>query len=192
MVLSGLSGGLYMQIVFRNRLLPLIIVALIIITINGCIFSPEIVTEDLELTRVRVTRIVDGDTVYVRFSTGLEEKVRLIGVDAPEINHPTKGEEPFGVESAEYAYNLLDNSVAWLEFDEGERDQYGRMLAYLWLEKPEAASEAEIRAKMFNARLLLDGFARQVIFQPNVKYVEYFSAFVNEARRDKRGLWAEE
>ena len=181
-----------MQIVFRNRLLPLIIAGLIMISISGCILFSEKVAEDLVLTRVRVTRIVDGDTIYVRFSSGLEEKVRLIGVDAPEINHPTKGEEPFGIESAEYAYNLLDNIVAWAEFDEGERDQYGRMLAYLWLEKPEAASEAEIRAKMFNARLLLDGYAKQVIFQPNVKYVEYFSAFVNEARKDKRGLWAEE
>ena len=176
----------------HNRLLSLVIAVFIMISISGCVFFPEKVADDLEVTRVRVTRIVDGDTIYVRFSSGLEEKVRLIGVDAPEINHPTKGKEPFGVESAEYAYDMLDNIVAWLEFDEGERDQYGRMLAYLWLEKPEAASETEIRAKMFNARLLLDGFARQVIFQPNIKYVEYFSAFVNEARRDKRGLWAEE
>jgi len=181
-----------MQNFLQNRLLPLVLAVFIIFTLSGCIFYPEKVAEDLVLTRVRVTRIVDGDTVYVRFSSGLEEKVRLIGVDAPEINHPTKGEEHFGVESAEYAYNLLDNIVAWVEFDEGERDQYGRMLAYLWLEKPEAASETEIRKKMFNARLLLDGYARQVIFQPNVKYVEYFSAFVNEARRNKRGLWAEE
>jgi len=180
-----------MQNILQNRLLPLLLVVFIVFTLSSCIFYPEKVADDLVLTRVRVTRIVDGDTVYVRFSSGLEEKVRLIGVDAPEINHPTKGEEPFGVESAEYAYNMLDNIVAWVEFDEGERDQYGRMLAYLWLEKPEAASEAEVRTKMFNARLLLDGYARQVIFQPNVKYVEHFSAFVNEARREKRGLWAE-
>jgi micrococcal nuclease len=175
----------------QKQLLPFILVIVIMLTICGCFFFPETVAEDLVLNQVRVTRIVDGDTIYVRFGSGSEEKVRLIGVDAPEINHPTKGEEPYGAESAEYAYNMLDNIVAWLEFDEGERDQYGRMLAYLWLEKPETASEAEIRSKMFNARLLLDGYARQVIFQPNVKYVEYFSAFVNEARREKRGLWAE-
>ncbi len=181
-----------MQNSMQNRLLPLLLAAFIILALGGCIFSPEEVAEDLILTRVRVTRIVDGDTIYVRFSSGLEEKVRLIGVDAPEINHPTKGEEPFGVESAEYAQHLLYNIVAWLEFDEGEQDQYGRMLAYLWLEKPEEVTEAEIRAKMFNARLLFDGYAKQVIFQPNVKYVEYFSDFVNEARREKRGLWAEE
>jgi len=181
-----------MQKILQNRLLPLMLAVFIIFALSSCIFYPEKVADDLVLTRVRVTRVVDGDTVYVRFSSGLEEKVRLIGVDAPEINHPTKGEEPFGVESAEYAYNMLDNIVAWVEFGEGERDQYGRMLTYLWLEKPEAASEAEIREKMFNARLLLDGYARQVIFQPNVKYVEYFSAFVNEARRNKQGLWAEE
>jgi micrococcal nuclease len=181
-----------MQKMMQKQLLLFILTILIILMISGCILFPETVAGDLILTRVRVTRIVDGDTIYVRFGSGSEEKVRLIGVDAPEINHPTKGEEPYGAESAEYAYNMLDNIVAWVEFDEGERDQYGRMLAYLWLEKPEAASETEIRSKMFNARLLLDGYARQVIFQPNVKYVEYFSAFVNEARREKRGLWAGE
>ena len=180
-----------MQNSMQYRLLPLLFAAFIILTLGGCIFSPEEVAEDLILTRVRVTRIVDGDTIYVRFSSGLEEKVRLIGIDAPEINHPTKGEEPFGVESAEYTYNQLYNIAAWIEFDEGERDQYGRMLAYLWLEKPETASEEEIRTKMFNARLLLDGYARQVIIEPNVKYVEFFSVFVNEARREKRGLWSE-
>jgi micrococcal nuclease len=181
-----------MHIRLKQYLPWILIIFILLFFLNGCIFLPEKVADDLEITRVRVTRIVDGDTVYVRFRTGAEEKLRLIGVDAPEINHPTKGEELFGIEAAEYAYNALNNTTAWVEFDLGERDQYGRMLAYLWLEKPERVDEEEIRAKMFNARLLLDGYARQVIFQPNVKYVEYFSAFVAEARKAKRGLWAED
>jgi micrococcal nuclease len=168
------------------------VTALILCLLSGCIHTMETVADDLELTRVKVTRIVDGDTIYVRFSNGTEEKVRLIGVDAPEINHPTKGEEPFGIESAEYAYNALNNLNGWLEFDLGERDQYGRMLAYFWFEKPLETSETEIRDKMFNAHLLLHGYARQVIFQPNIKYVEYFSAFVAEARKAERGLWTSE
>ncbi len=174
-----------------RQLQLLILTALIMVMAGGCIYVPGKTAEGPELTRVRVTKIIDGDSIYVRFSSGLEEKVRLIGIDAPEIKDPTSGEEHFGVESTEYASDMLDGQVAWLEFDEGKRDQYGRMLAYLWLEKPEAAGEAEIRAKMFNARMLLNGYARQVIFQPNVKYVEYFSAFVNEARKEKKGLWSD-
>lgn len=168
------------------------VILIILVFLSGCIFFPAQTADGLELTRVRVTRVVDGDTVYIRFSTGVEEKLRLIGVDAPEINHPTKGEELFGIEAAEYTDNNLNSTVVWVEFDLGERDQYGRMLAYIWLEKPDQVNEAEIREKMFNARLLLDGYARQVIFQPNIKYVEYFSAFVAEARQAKRGLWAED
>jgi micrococcal nuclease len=63
------------------------------------------------------------------------------------------------------------------------------MLAYLWLEIPEGFSDQEIRAKMFNARLLLEGYAVQVIFEPNVKYVDYFSAYETEAQNEGRGLW---
>jgi micrococcal nuclease len=173
----------------KKRLISLLIATLFLFYLGGCVFLTESVGSELQLTRVRVTRVVDGDTVYVRFSSGAEEKLRLIGVDAPEIDHPTKGEEPFGIESTEYTYSAVYDLYCWLEFDEGERDQYGRMLAYLWLEKPEVVNEAEIRAKMFNAHLLLDGYARQVIFQPNVRYVEFFSAFVDEARQANRGLW---
>lgn len=145
--------------------------------------------EEAQLTKIRVSRVVDGDTVYVRFSCGVEEKLRLIGVDAPEINHPVKGIEPFGTEADHYARSALEDITAWLEFDEGERDQYGRLLAYLWLDKPVRFDEGEIREKMFNARLLLDGYAVQVIFEPNVRYVDYFSLFEAEARKNKRGLW---
>jgi len=48
--------------------------------------------EDLTGT---VVRLVDGDTVYVRLASGVE-KVRYIGIDTPEVHHPTRGEEPGG------------------------------------------------------------------------------------------------
>ncbi|MCJ7806453.1 MAG: thermonuclease family protein [Clostridia bacterium] len=181
-----------MQKQLQHRLACIGMFAILLILLSGCIFFPETVAEDLELTKITVTGIVDGDTIYVRFSSGKEEKVRLIGVDTPEINHPTKGEEPFGIEADQYTRSVLDNVNAWLEFDLGERDQYGRMLAYLWLERPEELSELEIRDKMFNAWLLIGGYASQVIFAPNVKYVDYFADFEVEARKAKRGLWAED
>src|SRR5436189_1550948 len=46
-----------------------------------------------------VVRVVDGDTIHVRVGTRVE-KVRYIGVNAPEVHHPTKGVEPGGREAA--------------------------------------------------------------------------------------------
>src|SRR4026209_2991033 len=53
-----------------------------------------------EELRGTVVRTVDGDTVWVRLASGVE-KVRYIGIDAPEIHHPTRGEEPGGRAAAE-------------------------------------------------------------------------------------------
>jgi len=53
-----------------------------------------------------VGRIVDGDTIYVRLTTGVE-KVRYIGIDTPEVHHPTRGEEPGGREATEVNRRLL-------------------------------------------------------------------------------------
>lgn len=143
----------------------------------------------LDLEQVKITKVVDGDTVYARFKDGQEEKVRLIGIDAPEINHPHKGLEPFGHEAEVYAREALHGATAWLEFDLGERDQYGRLLAYLWLSAPAEVNEKSIREQMFNAIMLTEGYAVQVTFEPNVKYYDYFSAFAAEAKNKKKGLW---
>jgi hypothetical protein len=70
------------------------------------------------------------------------------------------------------------------------RDQYGRLLAYVWLEEPKGEADGkQIRDHMFNARLLLDGYVQQMTFPPNVRYVDYFNVYQAEAREAGRGLW---
>jgi micrococcal nuclease len=142
-------------------------------------FTPDVRMTDLE--EVKVDRVVDGDTVIVTFSdSGDEEKVRLIGVDTPES--ATQDEHldiPFGEVASKFTKDSLLNKTAYLEFDIDERDQYGRMLAYLYID-----------GKMFNYRLLREGYALQVTYPPNVKYEKEFSAAVEAARKDKNGIWA--
>ncbi len=133
----------------------------------------------------RVVRVVDGDTAHIVVD-GVREKVRFIGVDTPES---TKEIEPFGHQSSAYTKKALDGRTVWLETDAELRDRYGRLLAYIWLEKPTSGSDAEIRSKMFNARLLLDGYAQVYTFPPNVRYVESFLRYQREARERDRGLW---
>ncbi|MDQ0286292.1 endonuclease YncB(thermonuclease family) [Desulfofundulus luciae] len=123
--------------------------------------------------------MVDGDTVYVRLENGKEEKVRFIGVDTPES---TREVEPYGKEAAAYTKKRLDV---------GERDKYGRLLAYVWLSPPENDDEAEVWAKMFNAELLLEGYAQVMTVPPNVKYADLFANLQREARKVEKGLWGE-
>lgn len=143
----------------------------------------------IPLLPVAVTKVVDGDTVYVRLESGRTEKVRFIGVNTPEIHHPAIGEEPYAREASAFIAKNLSGRKVWLELDAQKRDKYGRLLTYVWIEPPRSASEAEVRAKMFNARLLLDGYAQVMPIPPNVKYSDMFVKFQQEAREQRKGLW---
>jgi micrococcal nuclease len=114
--------------------------------------------------------------------------VRLIGVNTPES---TTRHEPYGEEASAYAKRQLPKGrTLWLEFDAELRDRYGRILAYVWLEAPETRSAAEIRAHMFNAELLLEGYAQLMTIPPDVRYVDTFTPMQSEAREASKGLWS--
>lgn len=87
-------------------------------------------TSPVPLSEATVTKIVDGDTIHARLSSGAEEKIRFIGVDTPETKHPSKPVQPYGPEADAYTRGQLNDKQIWLELDVQERDQYGRLLAY--------------------------------------------------------------
>lgn len=126
---------------------------------------------------VEVVRVVDGDTIVVKYNDK-EERLRLIGVDTPESVHPEKGEQPFGKEASDYTKAQLAGKTVEIEFDVEQRDQYGRLLAYVWLD-----------GKLFNETLVKEGYAVLLTWPPNVKYVERFTAAQKEAREKGKGLW---
>ncbi len=134
-----------------------------------------------------VVRVVDGDTIVVKIE-GKEEKVRLIGVNTPES---TTDKEPFGKEASDFTKRALEGRRVYLEFDVQERDKYGRLLAYVWLKQPgREPTESDIRQYMFNAIVVLEGYAQVMTVPPNVKYSDYFVKFQSEAKEQNKGLWA--
>lgn len=145
----------------------------------------DLVKSTIKTLPALVTRVVDGDTVCVNLN-GKKEKVRFIGVDTPES---TKEIEPYGKEAAAYTKSHLKGRKVWLEKDVIERDKYGRLLAYVWFSSPKDDSEAEVQTKMFNAELLLEGYAQVMTIPPNVKYANLFVKLQQEARQAKKGLW---
>jgi micrococcal nuclease len=136
-----------------------------------------------DLLRGKVTRVVDGDTIEVSLGTRVE-RVRLIGVDTPELGTIE------GQVAKDYTEKNLSGAVIFLELDAQTRDRYGRLLAYIWTKEPKTRSESEIRDKMFNARLLLEGHGVLLTIPPNVKYVEYFTKFQQAGRENKMGIWS--
>ena len=162
--------------------------------------------ESLEIRRntlykAKIERVVDGDTAIVSFifpdgKRYQKQRVRFLGVNTPETVHPNKPVEYYGKEASNFTKSQLANKTVWLQTDVSALDRYDRMLAYVWLEEPSKGEmdndEVAIRTKMFNAKLLLDGYAQVMTVQPNSRYSEIFVRFQREAREGKIGLWADE
>ncbi len=131
----------------------------------------------------RVTQVLDGDTIRVKMVNGAGGTVRLVGIDAPESVHPDRPVEFFGKTSSAMAVRLLLGERVRLEQDDSQGwfDDYGRALAYVWLENGTLANEW----------LVHNGYAReQMYFNRPCKYRKRFLAAQAVARRSQRGMWA--
>ncbi|MEH7118252.1 thermonuclease family protein [Neobacillus vireti] len=146
--------------------------------------SQEEIAKSLGLELITVGRVVDGDT----FVTSDGRKVRLVGVNTPES---TTRHEQYGKEASNYTFSKLNGKQVWMQKDVSETDRYGRLLRIVWFSVPtNDMNENEIRTKMFNADLVLNGYAEPSTYPPDVKYSNYFVQFAREAREANKGLWA--
>lgn len=125
--------------------------------------------------RIQVTldRVVDGDTFLVIYKDALL-RVRLIGINTPESVHSDDTKNtPEGVAASDFVKELLsDVSIIWLEFDQDTEDDYGRTLAYAWLNE----TGKDIEADLINGIILKSGHAETMTIEPNIKYVEQLAA----------------
>ncbi len=137
---------------------------------------------------ILVIRAVDGDTL--KLENG--ERVRLIGIDTPEMHESDKlykdsrrtGQDirtiqALGRRAYEFTRNLIEGKRVRLEFDVEKHDKYGRLLAYVFL----------LDGKFVNAEIVKQGYASLMTFPPNVKYADLFLKLYQEARENRRGLW---
>jgi micrococcal nuclease len=115
-----------------------------------------------------VSQIIDGDTI--RLSTG--EKVRLIGINAPERD------QPYYNAATQKLTELIGNNQVTLEKDVTDKDQYGRLLRYV-----------HVNDAFMNLEMVKQGYAISYSFPPNTKHLDEFVEVEEDARNSQIGIW---
>lgn len=120
-----------------------------------------------------VVKVYDGDTILIEDG----RKIRLIGVDAPEVESPYTKEEPYGSASRKHLEGLLSGKKVFIRGGEEPRDRFGRTLAYVYADDV-----------LLNGRMIRDGWAR-VYVKFDYEYKDLFTAYEREARARGIGIW---
>jgi len=128
-----------------------------------------------------VASVVDGDTIKINMD-GKKETLRLIGIDTPETVDPRKPVQCFGKEASNIAKELLLNKEVRIEKDstQGDRDKYGRLLAYVFLKD----------GLFYNKYMVEQGYAHEYTYDEPYKYQSEFKESEKSARENQRGLWS--
>lgn len=174
---AGLLSGCYVQSVQQTKYPPTVNTAASAFSENdiGGTDLPWGVTLQVDpsvLVAYEFERVVDGDTIIVHSKEGERIRVRLTGINAPESVHPTESENtPEGKEASQFLKDLLANvDTVYLEFDEAEKDQYDRTLAYVWIDTGSTYI-------MVNEIMLATGYAEPVYIEPNLRYADTFRQY---------------
>lgn len=161
----------------RFRVSAAAIVAVIVLGANGCggLAQRGGATGPSDVRTVE--RVVDGDTIIVNPN----ERIRLIGIDAPESVAPNRPVDCMGREASQFLKEFLPKGTeVRLAIDVESQDRYGRTLAYVWV----------VRTAVFvNAELVRRGFAQPLTIPPNIAHADEIANLAREARQANRGLW---
>jgi len=128
-----------------------------------------------------VAHVSDGDTIVIRTAGRRPTLVRLIGVDAPEVDGPHRRAETGGVEARSYASSLLSGQTVFIESDnaQGTRDRHGRRLAYVYRSRD---------CILVNGEIIRQGHGMSYR-KFRYRHRELFHRYEREARAARRGLW---
>ncbi len=150
----------------------------------------EYVAEPRRVYKAKVVCIascgLDGDTIRVKMGEQ-DVKVRLIGINTPEIEHGGNPAQCYGNEAKDFTDSHLNKRWVYLKFDNEVFDKYRRYLAYVWLSYPEMYPPDS--DYMWNSVLAKEGYARVLSLMPNVTYAWVFSRLQYQAKKEGKGLW---
>ncbi len=163
--------------------------ALVTVAFSACNQSNAAVTEPTTTVSASaglaanavIDDVIDGDTVDVIIN-GRTERIRLIGIDTPETKKRNSPIECFGPEASAYTELLLPvGTPVYIERDIVNRDDYGRLLGYVY-----RADDGIF----VNYELMRQGFAQPMSIPPNEAFAELFADAARAAEADNAGIWA--
>lgn len=125
---------------------------------------------------ILVKQITDGDTIILED----DSRVRLIGIDAPELKHEGLNikQECYGAESKDYLKSLIEGKRINLEKDRTDLDRYGRKLRYIYY-----------NSTLVNDIIVKNGYAKSYPYPPDIKYQPILDASQQLAKTNKIGMW---
>lgn len=135
---------------------------------------------------IPIVRVVDGDTIVVR-KDGRQVKIRLIGLDTPELVDPRKPVQCFARAASDEAHKIFGVGFVRLETDSSQDlyDKYGRLLAYAYV-----PADNTPNGILVNKYMIEQGFGHEYTYDRPYKYQKEFKAAEVTARESGRGLWA--
>jgi micrococcal nuclease len=130
-----------------------------------------------------VVHVSDGDTIVVRID-GRTERVRYVGIDAPEVAHPEDGTdaECWGDQAADANAALVEGRGVALEADVSDRDRFGRLLRHVWV----AAGDGW---QLVGEALVSSGAVEARSYPPDTSRDMEFDEAERTARSTSVGLW---
>lgn len=179
---------------------PYLSITLFLVAVSGSVFATEVYRSEDAQGRItysdtvsigsrevkidnrsyrhlhHVTKVYDGDTVELENG----ERVRLLGVNTPEVESRLRDNEPGGTAAKEWLTAQVQDKKIYLEFDQEKRDKYKRLLAHLFL--PDGSH--------INRALLENGLAIVNIMPPNLRYTDALVAAQQSAEEQKSGIWS--
>lgn len=120
-----------------------------------------------------VERVIDGDTIVLDGG----ERVRLIGIDTPEVYHPSEPVQCYGHEASDYLRQRLEGEDVYLKYQAEKIDKYGRTLGYVYLGR-----------NFINSEMIREGLAFAYTRFP-FKYERKFVKMQRLAANERLGLW---
>jgi endonuclease YncB( thermonuclease family) len=156
---------------------PIYLVCLFLCLLLFLNSSPYANCKKLPITEtVRYQTIFDGDTILLEDG----RKVRLIGINTPEIGRKGKPSQPFAIKAKQKLTILLSKSPYLnLAYDLLKHDKYKRTLAYVYL--PDGTD--------VQAEILSLGLATSIVIPPNEKNLNCYRKLEDKARQEYQGIW---
>ncbi len=158
-----------------------VLVGLVLFAVLGWTAALALASPPPEAVPARILRWIDGDTIDVRLEAEVpnlaqRERVRILGIDAPELG------EPWAAEATRFLRELTMGKTVYLELDRQIRDAHSRLLAHVWVEGEEGW-------RLAGEELLLAGLARVLFIPPNSLHLSRLRRAERLGQAACRGMW---